>query len=102
MNPRFQHIINSSKPVLVDFYADWCLPCKQVLPVLEQVKKELKQGVKIIKVNVDKNPFLATEFKVRNLPTVIVFKDGIPQISFEGVVQAEEIKEVIEKQIITG
>lgn len=95
MNAKFQNIINSKKPVLVDFYADWCGPCKQVPPILQQVKSDLKDGIRIIKVNVDKNPFIATKYKIRSIPTLIVFKDGIPQWTGVGVLQATEIKEVI-------
>lgn len=99
MNPRFLNVINSSKPVLVDFYADWCMPCKEVAPVLKKVKKELKKGIKIVKVNVDQNPFIATKYKVKNLPTIIVFKDGAPQCTVEGVFEVEELKKVLEAQI---
>lgn len=99
MNQRFQHIINSSKPVLVDFYADWCVPCKQITPVLEQVKSELKEHIRIVKVNVDRNPYIATQFKVQNLPTIMVFKKGMPQWKSEGICDAEEIKTVVKKQI---
>lgn len=98
MNPRFLNIINSSKPVLVDFYADWCMPCKQVPEVLKKVKQELQNNVKIVKVNVDKNPFIATKYKVRNLPTIIVFKNGAPQFTVEGVCKADELKEALKKQ----
>lgn len=98
MNPRFLQIINSSKPVLVDFYADWCLPCKQVPPVLKKVKEELGQ-VKIIKVDVDKNPFIASRYKVNNLPTLMVFKDGKPLWTGEGVFSAEELKAIISHRL---
>jgi thioredoxin 1 len=98
MNPKFLNIINSSKPVLVDFYADWCMPCKEIPQVLKKVKKELNGGVKIVKVNVDKNPIIATNYKVRNLPTIIVFKEGNPQYTVEGVCEAEELKRILEKQ----
>jgi len=99
MNHRFQHIINSSKPVLVDFYADWCVPCKQIPPILEKVKNEFKEHVRIIKVNVDRNPYIASQYKVQNLPTIMVFKEGAPKWKNEGVCDAEEIKLVVQKQI---
>jgi thioredoxin 1 len=66
---------------------------------LKKVKKELKKGIKIVKVNVDQNPFIATKYKVKNLPTIIVFKDGIPQYTVEGVCEVEELKKVLETQI---
>lgn len=94
MNPRFLQIINSSKPVLVDFYADWCVPCKQMPPVLKKVKEELGQ-VKIVKVDVDKNPFIASRYKINNIPTLMIFKEGKPVWSGEGVFSAEELKTII-------
>ena len=98
MNQKFLNIINSSKPVVVDFYADWCMPCKQILSELKKVKQDLNGGVKIVKVNVDRNPYIATRFKVRSLPTVIVFKEGTALHVVEGVFDAEELKKVLEKQ----
>ncbi len=94
MNPRFLHIINSSKPVLVDFYADWCIPCKEVPSVLKKVKEELS-GVKIVKVDVDKNPFIASHFKINRIPTLIFFKEGKPLWTGEGVYSAEELKTIL-------
>jgi len=99
MNHRFQHIINSSKPVLVDFYADWCVPCRQIPSILKKVKSDLKEPIRIVKVNVDRNPYIATQYKVQNLPTVMVFKKGTPLWKTEGVCDAEEIKLVVQKQI---
>lgn len=94
MNNRFLNIINSSKPVLVDFYAEWCIPCKDVPPVLKQVKKEINQ-VKILKVDVDKNPFIASHFKITQLPTLIFFKDGKTLWTGEGVYSAKELKTIL-------
>jgi thioredoxin 1 len=94
LNPRFLHIINSSKPVLVDFYADWCGPCKEVSPILKKVKEELKE-VKIVKVNVDKNPFIASHFKVQRIPTLIIFRKGEPLWTGEGVYSADELKSIL-------
>jgi thioredoxin 1 len=98
MNDRFQHIINSSKPVLVDFYADWCGPCKKVPSILKKVKKELNEPVRIVKVNVDRNPYIATRYKVQNLPTIMVFQKGNPTWKAEGICEPEEIMEVVQKQ----
>jgi thioredoxin 1 len=95
MNAKFQSIINSDRPVLVDFYADWCGPCKQVPPILKEVKEELKDAVRIIKVNVDKNPFIATQYKIRSIPTLIIFKNGSPQWTGVGVRNANELKEIV-------
>lgn len=68
-------VINSKLPVLVDFYATWCGPCKQITPILAELAKE-KTGVKIVKVDVDENPELATQYGVRGIPTLIIIKNG--------------------------
>jgi thioredoxin 1 len=93
---KFQNIINSKKPVLVDFYADWCGPCKQVPAILKQVKDELSESVRIIKVNVDKNPYIASKYQIRSIPTIMIFKDGMVRWTGVGVRNANEIKEVIQ------
>ena len=85
--------------MLVDFYADWCGPCKQMPPILREVKDELKEGVRIIKVNVDKNPYIATQFQVRSIPTLILFKNGVPSWKGVGVKSAGELKAIIRQQI---
>ncbi len=99
MSGKFNSIINSKKPVLVDFYADWCMPCKQVTPILKQVKAELKEQVRIIKVNVDKNPAIATKFQIRNIPTLILFKEGEVKWKVAGVRQKSEIEAVVRNNI---
>lgn len=99
MNGRFQSIINSDKPVLVDFYADWCGPCKQMPPILKDVKSELKENVRIIKVNVDKNPVIASRYQIRSIPTVIIFKNGEPLWTGVGLHPASELKSVLRLHI---
>ena len=99
MNERFLNIINSDKPVLVDFFADWCEPCKQMAPILKDVKSELKENVRILKVNVDKNPVIATKYQIRSIPTVIIFKNGEPQWKGVGVKPAFELKAVLRQHI---
>lgn len=96
---KFNNIINSSKPVLVDFYADWCGPCKQMPPILKQVKEELKEHVRIIKVNVDKNPQIATKYQIRSIPTLMIFKNGEMKWSGMGVISASEITKIVQEQI---
>jgi thioredoxin 1 len=99
MNGRFLNIINSNRPVLVDFFADWCQPCKQMSPILKEVKSELKESVRIIKVNVDKNPAIATRYQIRSIPTVIVFKNGEPIWKGIGLQPACDLKTVLRKHI---
>lgn len=94
MNERFKALINSEKPVLVDFYADWCEPCKLVAPMLKTVKKDFRQ-VKVAKVNVDHNPVIAHAFGIRSLPTVILFKKGKPQLMVIGLESVNKIREVV-------
>ena len=95
MNGRFLSIINSNKPVLVDFFAEWCEPCKQMTPVLKEIKSELRENVKIIKVNVDRNPAIATKYQIRSIPTVIVFKNGEMQWKGVGLQPAPQLKAVL-------
>lgn len=92
---NFKHIINENKPVLVDFYADWCQPCKMVTPILQSVKKELGDKVKIIKINVDNNPEISTKYGIRSIPTLMLFKNGQLKFNRAGVLPAEEIKKII-------
>ncbi len=99
MSGKFNSIINSKKPVLVDFYADWCMPCKQVTPILKQVKAALKEQVRIIKVNVDKNPAIATKYQIRNIPTLILFKEGEVKWKVAGVRQKAEIEAVVRNNL---
>src|SRR6056297_1873498 len=98
MNPRFLHKINSSRPVIVDFYADWCGPCKHVPQVLEEVKQEMR-CIRVLKVNVDEHPFIAGHYRVRNLPTLMVFMNGEPVWTGEGLRSVRELKSILCRQI---
>ncbi len=72
----FKEILQSETPTLIDFHADWCGPCKAMAPVLDQVKEELGEGVRILKIDVDKNPQAAQAYKVRGVPTFVLYKSG--------------------------
>ncbi|NEV93623.1 thioredoxin [Psychroflexus sp. YR1-1] len=95
MSQKFNEIIQSETPVLIDFFADWCGPCKMLAPILKEVKEELGEDVKIIKIDVDKNEQLAAKYQVRGVPTLIVFKNGEQKWRQSGVLQKEEIVQVL-------
>lgn len=95
MKSKFSEIINDDKPVLVDFFATWCGPCKTLGPILDTVKAELGDAIKIIKIDVDKNQPLAAEYQVRGVPTMILFRDGKQLWRQSGVLQKHELVSVI-------
>lgn len=93
----FNEIIQSDKPVLVDFFAEWCGPCKMMAPILKDVKKDLGEAVTIIKVDVDKSPNAAQEYQVQGVPTLILFKNGKPLWRQSGVVPKAGLVGIIKK-----
>jgi len=99
MKDNFNAIINSTTPVLIDFYADWCGPCKMLAPILKDVKKELGDNIKIIKIDVDKNQPLAGVYQVRGVPTMLLFKNGKQVWRQSGVLQKHEIINIIKSNL---
>jgi len=95
MKDNFSTLINTKQAVLVDFYADWCGPCKMLAPILKEVKKDLEDGIKIIKIDVDKNQPLAAKYQVRGVPTMILFKNGEQVWRQSGVLKKNDIINVI-------
>ncbi|MDX1665748.1 MAG: thioredoxin [Saprospiraceae bacterium] len=93
----FKDIINSEKPVIVDFYADWCGPCKAQTPILEQLKKELGEEARIVKIDVDKNPALAEKLQVMSIPTIMIFQNGEQKWRAMGVQSFGILKEQVRK-----
>ncbi|HZL11751.1 MAG TPA: thioredoxin family protein [Prolixibacteraceae bacterium] len=91
MSRRFYNIVNSPRPVLVDFYADWCVPCRLMPPILKEVRLQFKEHVRFLKVNVDHYPDIATSCKVQNVPTIVVFQSGKIQWSGKGVQGVDDI-----------
>ena len=88
-------VLKSEKIVLIDFYADWCGPCKMMSPVIDEIAEEMKETVKVGKINVDENQDLAMEYGVMSIPTIVVLKNGEVQKTFVGVTDKEEIKHAI-------
>lgn len=88
-------VLKSEKTVLIDFYADWCGPCKMMSPVIDEIAEEMKENVKVGKVNVDENQDLAMEYGVMSIPTIVVLKNGEVQKTFVGVTDKEEIKQAL-------
>ena len=93
---KFSDLINSSNPVLVDFFAVWCGPCKSMNPILEEVAKKVSGKVKIIKVDVDKNPEAAAQYRIQGVPTLILFEKGTVKWRQSGVVQAPVLEQILQ------
>jgi thioredoxin 1 len=98
MKSSFKKLISSETPVLVDFFADWCGPCKMLAPILKEVKEELGDAVKIVKIDVDKNQSIASKYQVRGVPTMLLFKDGKQVWRQSGVLQKKDIVQIIQSK----
>lgn len=92
----FRELITSSTPVLVDFYADWCNPCKTMSSILVNVKEAQADNIRIIKVNVDKNRETALKYSIQSIPTLMIFKDGKQLWRQSGVVSSDELNRIID------
>jgi thioredoxin 1 len=97
MKSSFSSIIDSNIPVLVDFFANWCGPCKMLSPILKEVKTELGDKVKIVKIDVDKNQALAVQYQVRGVPTILLFKNGKQLWRQSGVLHKNDIINIINR-----
>jgi len=95
MKGKFDSIISDSKPVIVDFHALWCSPCKMQSPILKEVASELGDRVRVIKIDVDANNQIASRYSVQSVPTIIIFKNGIVVWRQSGVVSKGQLKSVL-------
>ena len=92
----FGDIIKGNKPVLVDFSAEWCGPCKAMPPILKEVKDQMGESVTILKMDIDRNPAMASAYGIQSVPTLIVFRDGQIKWRQSGVMRADQLKYVLD------
>jgi len=96
MKSSFSDLISSQTPTVIDFFATWCGPCRMVGPILEDLKNDLGEDVRVFKIDVDQNPALASKYNVRSVPTLMIFKNGKLQWRESGVRSKAELKKVIQ------
>ncbi|MCP5361853.1 MAG: thioredoxin [Hyphomicrobiales bacterium] len=95
-----QDVLESDTPVLVDFWAEWCGPCRQLSPLIDELSKEFDGKLKVVKVNIDHNPETPTQYGVRGIPTLIVFKDGKPAATKVGALPKSALQEWVNGTLV--
>ena len=96
---KFSDIINGDKPVLIDFSAEWCQPCKMMPPILKEVKRQMGDKIRILKVDVDRNPAIAQKHQIQSVPTMMVFKKGQIVFRQSGVIQPGQIVQMLQAHV---
>jgi len=100
--PSFGELIKGHTPVLVDFSAEWCGPCKMMPPILKNLKDKVGDAVTILKIDIDRNPTVASAYGIQSVPTLILFRDGQVKWRQSGVLQADQIKQVLDGVLQQG
>ena len=95
----FEELLSGSVPVLVDFYANWCGPCQMMAPIVEQVNTQMQQRLRVVKIDTDKYPQLASQHHINALPTLVLFKQGKPVDRIEGVMPADALIQRLQKML---
>lgn len=99
MQGNFNELVKGDTPVLIDFYADWCAPCKMMPPILKEVKAELGESVKIVKIDTEKNQQISAMFGIKSIPTLMLFRNGEIVWRQSGVVPAPQLSAIIKQHI---